>query len=115
MLAKERQNRILAIIRENNSIRMADIIKEFHVSHETARRDLDALQDQNLIMRVHGGAILAERKPLLQVWQAGQIRQISHPLSPAAAPRAQPFFRSLLRPQLCSHPERPPAWPREQP
>ena len=38
MLAKERQNRILAIIRENNSIRMADIIKEFHVSHETARR-----------------------------------------------------------------------------
>lgn len=62
MLAKERQNRILAIIRENNSIRMADIIKEFHVSHETARRDLDALQDQNLIMRVHGGAILAEEK-----------------------------------------------------
>ena len=62
MLAKERQNRILAIIRENNSIRMADIIKEFHVSHETARRLLDALQDQNLIMRVHGGAILAEEK-----------------------------------------------------
>ena len=63
MLAKERQNRILSIIRENNSIRIADIIKDFRVSHETARRDLDALQDQNLITRVHGGAILAENTP----------------------------------------------------
>lgn len=75
MLAKERQNRIMAIIRENNSIRMADIIKEFHVSHETARRDLDALQDQNLITRGHGGAILAEEK----IPSPGQTSQMNQP------------------------------------
>ncbi len=61
MLAKERQNQIFTIIQENNSIRIADIIQHFHVSHETARRDLDTLQDQNLITRVHGGAVLAEK------------------------------------------------------
>lgn len=61
MLAKERQNRILSIIQENNSIRISDIINTFHVSHETARRDLDTLQDQNLVTRVHGGAVLSEK------------------------------------------------------
>ena len=48
MLAKERQDRILTTIQRNGSIRMADIMKQFNVSHETARRDLDALQDQKL-------------------------------------------------------------------
>ena len=60
MLAKERQDKILAIIKANNSIRISDIIRDFRVSHETARRDLDSLQDQNLIKRVHGGAVLAD-------------------------------------------------------
>lgn len=41
---------------------MADIMKQFNVSHETARRDLDALQDQNLIKRVYGGAVIPDEK-----------------------------------------------------
>ena len=41
---------------------MADIMRQFKVSHETARRDLDALQDQNLIKRVYGGAVLPDEK-----------------------------------------------------
>ena len=62
MLAKERQDRILTTIQRNGSIRMADIMKQFNVSHETARRDLDALQDQNLIKRVYGGAVIPDEK-----------------------------------------------------
>lgn len=65
MLAKERQDKILSIIQTQNSIRIADIIRDFRVSHETARRDLDTLQDQNLIKRVHGGAVLADDAPTL--------------------------------------------------
>lgn len=65
MLAKERQDKILSIIQTQNSIRIADIIRDFRVSHETARRDLDTLQDQNLIKRVHGGAVLADDAPIL--------------------------------------------------
>lgn len=65
MLAKERQDKILSIIQTQNSIRIADIIRDFRVSHETARRDLDTLQDQNLIKRVHGGAVLADDAPVL--------------------------------------------------
>lgn len=58
MLAKERQNEILNIIKRDKSIKMATIMKQFDVSHETARRDLDALQDLDLIERVYGGAVL---------------------------------------------------------
>lgn len=60
MLARERQNIILELIKKNGSIKMADIMNDFKVSHETARRDLDALQDKNLLKRVYGGAILPD-------------------------------------------------------
>jgi DeoR/GlpR family transcriptional regulator of sugar metabolism len=60
MLAKERQNRILSTIKSDGSVRMSDIMQTFQVSHETARRDLDALQDQDLIKRVYGGAVLPD-------------------------------------------------------
>ena len=41
---------------------MTEIVSMFSVSNETARRDLETLQDQNLVKRVYGGAILVERK-----------------------------------------------------
>lgn len=79
MLAKDRQNQILSIIQSQNSIKIADIIRDFHVSHETARRDLDILQDQNLIKRVHGGAVLADDAQNLQP----ELQQATPPSSMA--------------------------------
>jgi DeoR/GlpR family transcriptional regulator of sugar metabolism len=58
MLAKDRHAAILNILCENNLIRIGEIAKEFDVSQETARRDLEILQEQNLVKRIHGGAIL---------------------------------------------------------
>ena len=60
MLVKERQDKIFSIIKQKKAIKMSEIVKTFQVSHETARKDLEALQDQNLIKRVYGGAVLAE-------------------------------------------------------
>jgi len=58
MTAKERHSRILEILKENNVIRIREIAEAFDVSQETARRDLETLQEQNLVKRIHGGAIL---------------------------------------------------------
>jgi len=58
MLAQERYAIIIDMLRENNVIKISDIVQRFGISNLTARRDLDALQDQNLVHRVYGGAIL---------------------------------------------------------
>jgi DeoR/GlpR family transcriptional regulator of sugar metabolism len=63
MLAQERQNAILETLTQRGGvIKMAEIVSMFNVSNETARRDLETLQDQNLVKRVYGGAILTERR-----------------------------------------------------
>lgn len=60
MLAQERYEKILEMIKENNIIKITDITEKLGVSNETARRDLETLQDQKLLKRVHGGAILED-------------------------------------------------------
>ena len=60
MLAKERQNQILEYLKQNKIISITEIVKRFDVSHETARRDLEYLKDQNLVKRIHGGAVFEE-------------------------------------------------------
>ena len=63
MLAKERQDEIFSIIKQKKAIKMSDVVKKYQVSHETARRDLEVLQEQGLIKRVYGGAVLSEQVP----------------------------------------------------
>ena len=60
MLAQERYAAILRMIRETNIVKIGDIAKKLKVSNETARRDLETLQDQKLLKRVHGGAVLVD-------------------------------------------------------
>ena len=56
MLAPQRQQSILALIREHGGVRVADLVRAFGVSDMTVRRDLEALADRGLINKVHGGA-----------------------------------------------------------
>ncbi len=60
MLAKERHAIIMELLYKDKIVKISDITQQFHVSNETARRDLEALQDLNLVKRVYGGAILVE-------------------------------------------------------
>jgi DeoR/GlpR family transcriptional regulator of sugar metabolism len=57
MNAVERQNKIVEFVLENGKIDIPDISKMFAVSEMTARRDLNELDRQGLLRRVHGGAI----------------------------------------------------------
>ncbi|MBD5786900.1 DeoR/GlpR transcriptional regulator [Cellulosimicrobium terreum] len=57
MLASQRQERILAEIRDQGAVRIADLTQELEVSDMTIRRDLMDLADQGLVRKVHGGAV----------------------------------------------------------
>lgn len=57
MFAKERQDIIYESIIKNGAVETAELVKSFGVSIETVRRDLLYMENQNLLKRVHGGAV----------------------------------------------------------
>lgn len=57
MLAAERRRAILASLESGGAVRVADLAAELSVSEMTVRRDLDALHAQELLRKVHGGAV----------------------------------------------------------
>ena len=64
MLAKERQNLICEMLKNNGTVETAKLAETFDVSVETIRKDLIILENQNAILKIHGGAIAkAKLKP----------------------------------------------------
>ncbi len=59
----ERQEQIAEIIARQLRISTGEICQKFGVSNATARRDLDTLNDEGRIRRVHGGAISIRQAP----------------------------------------------------
>jgi DeoR/GlpR family transcriptional regulator of sugar metabolism len=60
MLAVERKEYILNSLKKNKIAQVSDLSKEMGVTEETIRRDLEKLEKQSIIQRVHGGAYLKE-------------------------------------------------------
>jgi DeoR/GlpR family transcriptional regulator of sugar metabolism len=79
MLSPERQNRILDHIRAHRSVQVSELSTTFNVSLSTVRRDLEQLEENGFIQRVHGGAVLvedtAELPILLRASQQAQYKQ----------------------------------------
>jgi DeoR family transcriptional regulator, fructose operon transcriptional repressor len=61
MYAAERQQEILDRARRDGRVDVATLAEELAVTTETVRRDLDLLERQGLVRRVHGGALPVER------------------------------------------------------
>jgi DeoR/GlpR family transcriptional regulator of sugar metabolism len=57
MLAAERRQAILRALHAGGAVRVADLATGLGVSEMTVRRDLDAMDAQNLLRKVHGGAV----------------------------------------------------------
>ena len=57
ILSSDRRQRILEIVNQKRSISVDDLARYFPVSTITIRRDLDRLAGENLLRRVHGGAM----------------------------------------------------------
>ncbi|MBQ8401733.1 MAG: DeoR/GlpR transcriptional regulator, partial [Clostridia bacterium] len=62
MFSEERHKIILEQLRETGRVSTAWIQRHFQVGYSTAMRDLDALAEQGLVKRTHGGAIIALEK-----------------------------------------------------
>jgi DeoR family fructose operon transcriptional repressor len=61
LFSDERQEEILALIRQEKRVSVTSLADRFAVVGETIRRDLAELENRGLIRRVHGGAIPVER------------------------------------------------------
>ena len=60
MLAAERRNIILEKIQEEKKVVVSELSKEYEVSEETIRRDLEKLEEEGHIVKSYGGAVLNE-------------------------------------------------------
>lgn len=61
MLADQRQSAILAAVRREGAVRVAESVEFLNVSDMTVRRDIAELADRGLVHRVHGGAVDVRR------------------------------------------------------
>ena len=57
MLAIERRNEILARLTANGKVIVSELAKDFDVTEETIRRDLEKLDHEGLASKTYGGAI----------------------------------------------------------
>lgn len=64
MYAAERQRSIVDLARRNDRVAVTELADQFAVTTETIRRDLDLLDQNGLLHRVHGGAVWASRVAL---------------------------------------------------
>ena len=60
MTLSERHKAILDMLREAGRVDVADLSVRLKVSAVTIRKDLDLLEEKNLLYRTHGGAIMAD-------------------------------------------------------
>ncbi|QPC83388.1 DeoR/GlpR transcriptional regulator [Phototrophicus methaneseepsis] len=83
LMTRERQEQIVQLLDQTGRLTVIEICDRFGISEATARRDLATLATQNLIRRVHGGAIKRQvvatvETPILQRQseQSGAKRRI---------------------------------------
>ncbi len=60
MFGVERRSKIMSLLNENKSVLVNETAALFDVTEETIRRDLKDLENQGLLVRTHGGAVLSE-------------------------------------------------------
>ena len=57
---KEREKKILEEILKSKKVTVKELAKKLYISEPSIRRDLLSLEKQNLIKRIHGGAVIEE-------------------------------------------------------
>ena len=60
MITYERRQSLMEILRKQSGLRVPELAKALDVSEGTVRNDLNALEEEGRLKRVHGGAVLME-------------------------------------------------------
>jgi DNA-binding LacI/PurR family transcriptional regulator len=63
LLAPARRSHVLASLSRDGVVRISDLIDELGVSPVTLRRDLAQMEEEGLLVRVHGGAVPPAEEP----------------------------------------------------
>ena len=72
MLAEERRNRLLEVIRIRRFAAMPELAELLAVSESTVRRDVEQLEDVGSVQRIHGGVLYAGGSPKIPHFDARQ-------------------------------------------
>ena len=73
-MKKNRKEQILNLLTAQGYTSVSDLASRFNVTTETIRRDLNQLERENLVKRIHGGAIASEkRSPEVEYQNRGQF------------------------------------------
>jgi DeoR/GlpR family transcriptional regulator of sugar metabolism len=75
MLAEERRNRLLELVRQRGFAALPDLAGELQVSESTIRRDLEVLEDSGTAKRTHGGVFYTGSSPKLPPFDERQPGQ----------------------------------------
>ncbi|WP_363339632.1 DeoR/GlpR family DNA-binding transcription regulator [Herbiconiux sp.] len=73
MYAIERHERIGVVIGSRGRVTVAELAESLGVTSETVRRDLDLLERQGLLRRVHGGAVANTKTSLIEPTVADRV------------------------------------------
>ena len=72
-MKENRKQQIISLLTAGGYTNVTELAARFHVTTETIRRDLNELEQENLVKRIHGGAIAtAKRSPELEYQNRGQ-------------------------------------------
>ena len=98
MLAEERHRAIRERLARQGSVRVTVLASMFSVTEETIRRDLDKLQDEGFLRRIHGGALpVAESGTDTPFWYREQVLEDEkRAIAREAAKRIEAGDRILL-------------------
>lgn len=98
LTAHQRRLKIAAQVQEHGSVRVAELVRAFRVTDTSIRRDLEILESQGRLRRIHGGAVASART---QAPQSFLVKARLHPeekarIGAAAAALVQPGESILL-------------------
>jgi len=96
MLIVERQHRVLQILREQRTADLDALAATLDVSVSTVRRDLEALEEQGLVERTHGGAIYRGENRLVMNERMQQHVQAKRAIGRYAADLVEPNMTVIL-------------------
>lgn len=84
MLASERHEIILSLLRQQGTVRLADLVERLGVTSVTVRRDVTELADRGLLTRVHGGVTLTRPRGGHAEPSRGAVTSAFGPVAPGA-------------------------------
>ncbi len=76
MLANQRRDKILELLKEDGSAKVIDLSKLFKVTEVTIRQDLEKLEKDGLVIREHGGAFLKNVENQVRTFSLGNQEHI---------------------------------------